>query len=87
MTHRTERADASVVAYHRTLLDRALRNVARGYELRAWAVIDGAGELVGPLFQVKCDLCPLTYQGMDADTAVPWWREHWDAHQVDGKHG
>ena len=85
MTHRTDRADASVVAFHRTMLDRSLRGIARAYELHAWAVVDGDNELVGPLFVVKCDLCPVTRKDTEADPIVTWWRDHWEDHHVNGK--
>ena len=88
MTHRTERADASVVAYHRTLLDRALRSVARAYQLQAWAVTDASGKVVGPLFEVKCNLCTGTAGTIiarEADPVVAWWRQHYDGHAVNGK--
>ena len=85
--HAVDRADASVVAYHRTLLDRALRTIARAYQLQAWAVTDASGEVVGPLFEVKCNLCTGTAGTIiarEADPVVVWWRGHWDAHHVNG---
>lgn len=83
--HRIEdSADVSVVRFYR---DKAKNLIGKGAEVKAWAMIDDAGQFDGTLLQAACDLCPCRIQSTTPEELAAHWRLHYDGHDVDGKHG